>query len=197
MDSTTRFKPFYRSLRYYYAEVIVHCPKCGARARIVQKDGYRSNPILKCPNCHYKQSEVTRTYTQIVKLICSNCGERIHSRITGVAHKKPTIFVKCSNCQVSQKCEPRYREEDIVRRYGAPFDPHYGYQLWLAVEVRGNILWAYNYQHLNDIKQYVTASLREKRGCGYMTMVEKLPQWIISRKNRNEVLRAIAKLERA
>jgi hypothetical protein len=67
--------------------------------------------------------------------------------------------------------------------------------LWLTTECRGKTLWAYNVDHLDLLKGYVGAPLRERGTIpGSMSLVERLPAWIKLSKNRGDVLRAIARL---
>ena len=70
--------------------------------------------------------------------------------------------------------------------------------LWLRAGTRHGELWAYNLEHLDLIRRFVAADLRE-RAPWYdtgrkMTLVAKLPAWIKSAKNRTEVLHAIDRL---
>jgi len=70
--------------------------------------------------------------------------------------------------------------------------------LWLQTETRHGEIWAYNLEHLDLLRRFVAASLRE-RAPWYdtgqkMTYVARLPAWIKSAKNRDEVLRAIDRL---
>ncbi|WP_373308085.1 hypothetical protein [Streptomyces humidus] len=77
-------------------------------------------------------------------------------------------------------------------------DPYFGIPLWLQVETRYGWLWAYNLEHLDLIRRFVQASLRE-RAPWYdsgqkMTLVARLPAWIKRAKNRDEVLRAVSRI---
>ncbi|MCT9078318.1 hypothetical protein [Streptomyces fulvoviolaceus] len=70
--------------------------------------------------------------------------------------------------------------------------------LWLRTETRHGVVWAYNLEHLDLLRRFVAASLRE-RDPWYehgrkMTYVARLPAWIKSAKNRDEVLRAIDRM---
>jgi len=70
--------------------------------------------------------------------------------------------------------------------------------LWLRTGTRHGELWAYNLQHLDLISRFVAADLRE-RAPWYdtgqkMTLVARLPAWMKSAKNRDEVLRAVDRL---
>ncbi|MFD3496906.1 hypothetical protein ACFWWT_25340 [Streptomyces sp. NPDC058676] len=70
--------------------------------------------------------------------------------------------------------------------------------LWLQAETRHGEIWAYNLEHLDLLRRFVAATLRE-RAPWYehgrkMTYVARLPAWIKSAGNRDEVLRAIDRL---
>lgn len=78
-------------------------------------------------------------------------------------------------------------------------DPYFRIPVWLRTETRHGWLWAYNLEHLACIRRFVAASLRE-RAPWYdtgqrMTLVARLPVWIKSAKNRDEVLRAIGRMQ--
>jgi hypothetical protein len=70
--------------------------------------------------------------------------------------------------------------------------------LWLRVDTRHGELWAYNLEHLDLIRRFVAADLRERapwHDTGVkMTLVARLPAWIKSAKNRAEVLRVIDRM---
>lgn len=70
--------------------------------------------------------------------------------------------------------------------------------LWLSTRTRHGEVWAYNLEHLDVLRRFVAASLRE-RDPWYehgrkMTYIARLPAWIKSAKNRTEVLRAIDRM---
>ncbi|MGW1527919.1 hypothetical protein [Streptomyces sp. NPDC002159] len=78
-------------------------------------------------------------------------------------------------------------------------DPYFGLPLWLQVETRHGWLWAYNLEHLDLIRRFVQASLRE-RAPWYdtgqkMTLVARLPVWIKRAKNRDDILRAVSRIQ--
>ncbi|MGW0828128.1 hypothetical protein [Streptomyces sp. NPDC002845] len=77
-------------------------------------------------------------------------------------------------------------------------DPYFRLPLWLQTETRHGWVWAYNLEQLEYLRRFVAASLRE-RPPGHlvgptMTYVARLPAWIKSAKNRDEVLRAIDRI---
>ncbi|MEU1283894.1 hypothetical protein [Kitasatospora sp. NPDC005856] len=81
------------------------------------------------------------------------------------------------------------------RTFGGPVDPYFRLPLWLDADVRGRRLWAYNPAHLDLLESYVGAGLRERTSVpGSLSLVARLPAWVKSAKNRDEVLRTIRRL---
>lgn len=139
---------------------------------------FAGSKLVRCPRCdRVAHSERRpgrtadargRTYPER-RLVCRSCGL---SRIDTGPH--------CGTRRPGQRCCPP-----------AP-------ALWLRAETRHGELWAYNLAHLDLIRRFVAADLRE-RAPWYdtgqkMTLVARLPAWIKSAKNRAEILRAIDRL---
>ncbi|GLY19605.1 hypothetical protein Kisp01_66190 [Kineosporia sp. NBRC 101677] len=78
---------------------------------------------------------------------------------------------------------------------GGTSDPFFGHPLWLQTPCAGHVLWAYNGQHVEDLRAYVAASLRE-RGETRMnsSMFSRLPLWMKAADNRGQVLAGLTKL---
>jgi hypothetical protein len=77
-------------------------------------------------------------------------------------------------------------------------DPYFGIPLWLQAETRHGWLWAYNLEHLDLIRQFVQATLRQ-RAPWYdtgrkMTLVARLPAWVKRAHNRDDILRAVSRI---
>jgi hypothetical protein len=95
---------------------------------------------------------------------------------------------------VCSKCLLRNTWEGGTLTVGAPVDWCFGYELWLQISCCGENLWAYNTAHLGILERYVSAKLRERTKKGRNSFLYKLPGWLKSAKNRDEVLKAIGKL---
>lgn len=84
-------------------------------------------------------------------------------------------------------------------RGGPATDPYFGVRLWLQAQTRHGWIWAYGPEHLDLIRRFVRAPLREgfpRHDHGRrMTVVARLPAWMQRAKNRDEVLRAIARIQ--
>lgn len=79
--------------------------------------------------------------------------------------------------------------------YGTPHDPYLDLPLWLTTRVGDETLWAFNAEHLDLLDAYVSATLRERVADRTgVTLVERLPAWVKSAKNRDTVLAGIARL---
>jgi uncharacterized membrane-anchored protein YjiN (DUF445 family) len=85
------------------------------------------------------------------------------------------------------------------QRRGGPYDWYFRLPLWLQTPCCGEILWAFNEEHLNFLEQYVTEKQRRKFHVeGQIrngTMASRLPNWMKSAKNRDQVLKGIERLK--
>jgi DNA-directed RNA polymerase subunit RPC12/RpoP len=179
-------------------DTLVKCPTCGKRAILKNEKGVflwyaNRNSEINCSNCGLtiNQNELVR-YRLELKKNCSNCGEEIQKTIPNLKQKKEFITVRCENCGDTEKHQPRNISNQMVfvNQNGAK-DQFFGVSLWLQEEFKSNILWAFNYDHLEYLKNYVSAELRERNG---MSMSAKLPQFIKDKKNRSKLLKLIDKM---
>ncbi|MGE0932635.1 hypothetical protein [Peijinzhouia sedimentorum] len=184
----------------YMTEFIVACPKCRKDAMVTTNSGYvPSAGKLTCSNCMFiESSEDLIRYKLIVKRNCDNCGKTINVEIPNQIEPSEKVTIPCSHCGITRTFEPRNEPYRLVYKSisGVAIDPVFNLPLWLQAEVKGNHFWAYNRGHLQDIKSYVHAKLRERQSEGYTTMVERLPQFIKEAKNREAILKTIEKLEK-
>ncbi|SFK38085.1 hypothetical protein SAMN04487938_0545 [Lysobacter sp. cf310] len=74
-------------------------------------------------------------------------------------------------------------------------DPHFGLPLRLIEATRAGPLWVYNRTHLEELRGYVGAQQRERRGLYGRSMISRLPTWIKLARNRQYVLRMLDRLE--
>lgn len=147
--------------------------------------------MVICPNC--SQMAVVRTddfsfrnYDEkTIKVVCTKCG------FNKVLADKPTSILFTSN------------ENAIKGRHmiiGASVDPFFNYPLWLRENIGEHLLWAYNFEHLEFLRQHVASKLRERNDQepSYMnkSLGSRLPKWMTSKNNREAVLRTIEKLKR-
>ncbi len=136
-------------------------------------------------------------------VVCPKCGamakvlideaefEKLSKRKSLEARNKffaPRRLV-CSNCLHRQI----WNGTQIT--VGSNVDWYFKLPLWLEISCGGELLWAYNLEHLEMLEKYVAAKLRERTKKGRSSFLSKLPKWIKSAKNRDEILKAIQKLK--
>jgi predicted RNA-binding Zn-ribbon protein involved in translation (DUF1610 family) len=196
---TGRFQDENVKLDYFEDEVFVECPKCKKRA-IITKDepsSYFSERTFKCPNCFYSLKGRHQSFSVMLNCNCSHCSAELKVDMKNVNEKKDSIAVRCPNCGETENYEPRnVSQEWYFKDTGQLSERYFGLPVWLTANFRGNDFFAFNYKHLEYLKQYISADLRERNNRTHWTMVEKLPSWITSGKNRDKILKLISDLER-
>ena len=128
---------------------------------------FSNKTFVVCPKCSGKAIVKSIQVPEGAELRCSSCY---------YISDKPVSFDKKSS--------------SITNDYW--FDC----ELWLQVSFKNERFWAHNYEHLAYMKQYIGAGLRERNGRGFFTLVEKLPGFVKSAKNRDRLLKLIDKLEK-
>jgi hypothetical protein len=131
---------------------------------------------------------------------CPKCDRRAvvePLQIDRESTTKPDIFaprrLSCSYCSYTQEWH-----DNALTRY-IDRDWYFGLELWLQIPCCGEILYANNEEHLNFLESYVRATLRErsldpKWGWMNQSLASRLPKWIKSAKNREQILKCIDKL---
>lgn len=129
---------------------------------------------------------------------CPNCHSR--ATIRPISSEKVDCFAprrfSCQACGISKDRS----EREITRSWhGEAVDNYFYYSLWLQAPCCGQTLWAYNLRHLAFIEGFVAAKLREQKpqpfyGWSNRSLFSRLPKWMQSRKNREAILKAIAKI---
>ena len=81
--------------------------------------------------------------------------------------------------------------------FGAPVDPFFHLPVWFQTTFEGELLWAYNIAHLEFLADHVGDKLRERNGFKFnvKSIGARLPRWMTSKKNREEILKAIHHLK--
>ena len=132
-----------------------------------------------------------------IDVVCPHCGARaavVAQRSDGSSVLFwPRRFV-CPSCVSTGSWSPKGQSSC----WGGPVDPFFRLPLWLRAECRGCTLWAFNEAHLTLLEDFVAAGLRERgQARNRMTLVARLPRWLKSAKNRDEVLRVITRLRQS
>jgi hypothetical protein len=122
-------------------------------------------------------------------VVCPRCAAR--ANVMPLSADQSGWRVACAACGFTQdQAEPR--NETWAGSYAV--DPHFRLPLWLQTPCCGETLWAFNREHLDFIEEYIRATLREGF-VGNNTVASRLPEWMVTAKHRDEVLRCIARLQ--
>jgi hypothetical protein len=119
-----------------------------------------------------------------VLVTCPRCAACARVGGSGLGRHRLT----CAECGLA-------RDSGTTSSWGEPVDPWFRLPLWLRTEVDGEVLWAFNARHLEVLRSYVAARHRDRAHGGRPSMLESLPTWLTSARNRDRVLAAIAELE--
>ncbi len=122
---------------------------------------------------------------------CDQCASVIPAERVADAHARPRVV--CPHCGYVND------GSNIITaiRMSDARDPSYQLPLWLQARCCGETLWAYNERHLDFLESYVTAKLRETAPDNTVrnsTLASRLPAWIKSAKNREEIARCVERL---
>ncbi|MEM7260662.1 MAG: hypothetical protein AAF488_01635 [Planctomycetota bacterium] len=183
-----RFRDQKQYLAAFRAHVWVRCPRCRQRGEVT-KDKF------VCGSCALVQTDHGQGWAGMAKTTvrrpCGWCGRRLQKTDRRIGPHPRKVAVHCSSCQYT----------NIVNAYwtpapeDGPYDPKFGLPLWLQTRCAGEVLWAYNAEHLEFLNSYVGAELREREPNANATLASRLPSWIKRAKNRPKVLRALRRLE--
>lgn len=174
---------------------IVHCPKCDGKAQVLP---FNETWKLTCSKCFHVElpGHWYGALTAYVSVKCRECHQPI-SRSAEVNGEWAKLKVKCGEC--GDECEYEAKLSRHYMHHGLMCDNIFGLPLWLQREFRSDLLWAFNYEHLSLLEQYVRAKLRERgvdnKGSKNSLMFSRLPTFITSAKNREEILKLIGELQ--
>lgn len=119
-----------------------------------------------CPTCSGKAIATRYLEEKIARILCTTCG-----------------YNRSISIELGTKGYVILSAHD-----------YFNVPLWLSASFKDKTFDAYNGEHLNYLQEYIAAGLRETKDRKFFTMVEKLPKFITSAKNREALLKLIEKL---
>ncbi len=122
--------------------------------------------VVVCPTCAKKAMATVNDETKTARLFCTSCG---YNKETKTAIKNGSIEM--------------------------PANQYFQAELWLQAPFKNDVFWAYNYNHLEYLESYISATIREHKDRVGFTLLEKLPKFYHEAKNRDGLLKIIAKLK--
>jgi hypothetical protein len=119
-----------------------------------------------CPSCTKKAIAKVNFETKTARLLCLHCG----------CNKKTTTAIKYGTINTAA-------------------NHYFQAELWLKAPFKNDVFWAYNDKHLEYLERYISATIREHKDRTGFTLLEKLPKFYHEAKNRESLLKIIAKLK--
>ncbi|MBL7804687.1 MAG: hypothetical protein JNL02_13185 [Saprospiraceae bacterium] len=195
MPAIERFADAGHTLDDFSDHFFVECPSCSGRALVRQGD-HR----LLCTRCHHTEmpGRWYGAWRLYVSRRCSVCGTH-GSRSVETDQQRDKLLLRCSEC--GDEREYRAQGTHLQRNKGLVTDSVYGLPLWLQGEFQGELCWAFNPEHLDYLRRYVGAKLRERGILPRNTirknssMLSRLPGFIKKARNREALLRFFDQLE--
>lgn len=198
-------------LESYADEFLVECPRCGQQARTARawnkEHGHWDPAALTCTDCGLSRQADARLHCSrcpippgsgwvgpamlSARCRCARCGVWLEAeRRLRVPPKEDWVALPCETCAETTRSSYSLR---AVPLSSAAVDLCFGLPLWLNTTCAGHTLWAFNAAHLDLLRAYISAMLRE--GGPYSGSVgARLPSWL-KRAKRTTVLRALSALE--
>ncbi len=174
---------------------VVCCPKCKGRALI---NPYENTWRLACTKCFHVE-EPGHWYGHLTAYVSVKCRECHHplTRNTAVDGQWKKLKLKCPHCGDETEYTAHLSRHSM--HHGLMTDPVFGLPLWLQKSFGQDLFWAYHYEHLSLLEQYVKAKLRERsiiaRGSKNSLMFSRLPAFIRKAGHRVELLKLIKELQ--
>jgi len=121
---------------------------------------------------------------------CPRCEQQALVRSNGVPWRVTRATLTCSSCGHSDAWPGR-----AVQPGRSPTcDPYFGCALWFIGDIKGDVFWAYNREHLAFIRSYVAATLRIREPNQNRSLASRLPAFLLAKKNRTAVLKEIDRI---
>lgn len=179
----------------FQKNICVVCPKCSHQATVISDDPRRPAESAKvvCGSCGFNESYIDQSWYGpvfgMVRRNCYQCGRSLEKKIAGPKHSyEHKLTCTGCKCEMVEKIQ-WYKEPNVKAR-----DPFFGIKLWFVSNIKGNEFWAYNREHLSFINDYVTAKIRKREPNRNSSLVSRLPDWLLSAKNRSAVANEIGKM---
>ncbi|MEH6415667.1 hypothetical protein [Pseudomonas sp. CGJS7] len=163
------------------------CGQCGLDARSERSDWWgklRVTGRRPCGYCGYQWLCVDR-----IRPSAGNWPIEVRDWLATALPE--AIAVDCPLCKRASNVAVEARRE----RDREGHDPHFGMPLRLIERTRAGLLWAYNAEHIDELRRYVAADQRERRcATPNKTMISRLPTWMKLARHRALMLKSLDRL---
>lgn len=168
---------------------MVECPSCSKAARVKIPGALNTKKATaQCTYCHWQTNyEARQIYHPSAGPVCAECRTLLPIPPIILPKINKSAVITCNKCKAPNqvmrwtKSTKKYNQKGNV-------DPVFGLNIYFQAQIGSETLWVINEKHLHVILQFTEAKLRQKADVSYrMTLVEKLPKFIVAAKNREKV----------
>ncbi|MBK8519473.1 MAG: hypothetical protein WAT20_14715 [Ferruginibacter sp.] len=124
-----------------------------------------------------------------VLVVCPACAKKALAT-ANIVTKKVRLF--CVHCGYNKEVTTEVAQHTFITK---PANQFFDAELWLQADFKKERFWAYNDKHLDYLERYISATLRGHKERTHFTLLEKLPKFYHEAKNREGLLKIIAKLK--
>lgn len=190
---------------YFSDFVLVKCPKCGGHGTITTDLGrsiipkpYHFVSNFICHSCMHSSTLNTKdkdgvlgTYKGFREKHCPNCQTTFFVVTEPTEHWYRDIEAVCPSCHKTNTVTLHWREY----RDSRAIDPFLGYELLLKTSFKNDVLWFYNFEHLDFVRDYINSKLRYDNDRHKYSLISNLPKFLLMAKNRDTINDRLRKLE--
>lgn len=193
---------------YYLSDQNVICPQCNKHSVLKYQPCKEETQYLTagkfsftCQYCLFHldaNNENIKNGNYYIRADgrCCKCGGQwlyAEERIVNSGSLPQFIEKTCTYCKSITKFEDYSIHFKYHNKIGYT---KFGLELHLKTSTRWGEIFVYNLTHLTELKSFIEASLRERpQNTGNSSYFSRLPAWIKSARNRQEILKAILRLE--
>lgn len=141
------------------------------------------------PNRFEDENLLISDFFNEVMVVCPTCARKAVA-IANIDAKKVRLF--CVHCGYNKEATVELDQHIVIKR---PSHEFFDAELWLQADFKNEVFWAYNDKHLHYLERYIRATLRGHKEREHFTLLEKLPKFYHEAKNREDLLKIIAKLK--
>jgi len=197
---STRYVDEGYPLLHWATEIEAICPQCGGVGIIHGNPHWKDwHATFMCQKCSHsmktKRDPWHGPVLGVGKKPCGSCGYkwvRLEKKFDDIASvKKESTSAPCPHCNADNVVPLKFTRTEPADH---AIDPFLGLRLALIENTRHGVVWVYGADHLDHLKRYISAQLREGT-ISKWSYFSRLPTWIKAAKNREMVLKAIKKLE--
>lgn len=158
---------------------------------------------MDSPRRHRASQSTLSEFTDEVLVTCPACqrGAVAREHVLPEPARAGRMIARTEGRLVCLHCGHNERRPAFVQYTNGACDTVFRLPVWLHIACCGHTLWAYNARHLDAIEAFIQSGLRERRpdparGWRNKAWTSRMPTWMRAAKNRDEVLRCIARLRR-